>query len=94
MSSKSWEVLQCKKGTFKLVKNKNNGAVRYKEMTKAELAEAEKEDDGQPCQCKQCVLQRKNSLNAPVGSSRLPKKDAFTAKYGTGKKLGGAPSKG
>jgi hypothetical protein len=62
-------------------------------MTKAELEQAEKDDDGTPCACKQCEKQRKNLMNAPVGSSRLTKKDAFVTKYGPGKTLGESPSK-
>lgn len=86
--------MTCKKGTFKYVKNpKAGGNPRLKAMTKAELAEAEKNDDGTPCECEQCKLQRNNLENRPVGSSRLPKTDAFVNKYGPGKTLGGSPSK-
>jgi hypothetical protein len=61
-------------------------------MSKAQLAKAAKEDDGEPCNCKQCEKQRAEELERqkkPVGSSRRPKKDQFSTKYGPGKTLGG-----
>lgn len=82
-SSNRWEMVPCKKGTYKSVKGKD-GAVKYKQLSKLEI---DNDVDDQPCDCVICDAREKNTIEAvSVGSSRV-RKDRFS-KYGAGQKLG------
>lgn len=49
-SSNRWEMVPCKKGTYKSVKGKY-GAVKYKQLSKLEI---DNDVDDQPCDCVIC----------------------------------------
>ena len=85
-SSHRWEMIPCKKGSYKAVEGKG-GETKYKQLTKSQMDI----DDDELCTCVICVAREKNAVEAlPVGSSRTRgggKKDPF-AKYGKGRTLG------